>query len=42
MSAVDYLNAQRARTRLMRTFEDEFGDFDLFVYASAAATPSPT
>ncbi len=31
MSAVDYLNAQRARTRAMRTFEDEFGDFDFFV-----------
>lgn len=38
MSAVDYLNAQRARTRLMATFEKEFGDFDLFVCAGGGYT----
>ena len=38
MSAVDYLNAQRARTRLMRTFEEEFGDFDFFVAAGGGYT----
>ena len=38
LSAVDYLNAQRARTRLMRTFEKEFGDFDFFVTAGGGYT----
>jgi Asp-tRNA(Asn)/Glu-tRNA(Gln) amidotransferase A subunit family amidase len=38
MSAVDYLNAQRARTRLMRTFEEEFGDFDFFVTVGGGYT----
>ncbi len=42
MSAVDYLNAQRARTRLMRTFEDEFGDFDFFVTAGGGYTLAHT
>ena len=42
MSAVDYLNAQRARTRLMRTFEEEFGDFDLFVTAGGGYTLTHT
>ena len=38
MSAVDYLNAQRARTRLMRAFEKEFGDFDFFVTVGGGYT----
>lgn len=38
MSAVDYLNAQRARTRLMHTFEKEFGDFDFFVTVGGGYT----
>lgn len=42
MSAVDYLNAQRARTRLMGTFEREFGDFDLFVTVSGGYTLAHT
>ena len=42
MSAVDYLNAQRARTRLMRTFEEEFGDFDLFVTVGGGYTLAGT
>ncbi|HZH97382.1 MAG TPA: amidase [Fimbriimonadaceae bacterium] len=39
VSAVDYLTAQRARSIFMRTFEEEFGDFDLFV---APGISSPT
>ena len=38
MSAVDYLNAQRARTRVMRTFEEELDDFDLFVTVGGGYT----
>ena len=38
LSAVDYLNAQRARTRLMRAFEKEFGDFDFFVCGGGGYT----
>ena len=38
MSAVDYLNAQRARTRLMHAFEKEFGDFDFFVTVGGGYT----
>ena len=42
MSAVDYLNAQRARTRVMRTFEEEFGDVDLFVTSGGGYTLAHT
>ncbi len=38
MSAVDYLNAQRERTRLMQGFEREFGDFDFFVTGGGGYT----
>lgn len=38
LSAVDYLNAQRARTRLMHSFEKEFGDLDFFVCAGGGYT----
>ena len=42
MSAVDYLNAQRGRTRVMRTFEEELGDFDLFVTVGGGYTLAHT
>ena len=42
MSAVDYLNAQRARTRLMHTFERELGDLDFFVAAGGGNTLTHT
>ncbi|RYG21479.1 hypothetical protein EON82_18770 [bacterium] len=42
ISAVDYLNAQRARTKVMRTFEQEFGDFDFFVTAGGGYTLAHT
>ncbi|MBX3095490.1 MAG: hypothetical protein KF812_01380, partial [Fimbriimonadaceae bacterium] len=31
LTGVDYIQAMRVRTKVMRTFEEEFGDFDLFV-----------
>jgi Asp-tRNA(Asn)/Glu-tRNA(Gln) amidotransferase A subunit family amidase len=37
--AVEYLQAQRARSLLMRSFEEEFGDFDMFV---SPGVSSPT
>lgn len=42
LSAVDYLNAQRARTRAMHTFEEEFGDLDLFVTPGGGYTLAHT
>jgi Asp-tRNA(Asn)/Glu-tRNA(Gln) amidotransferase A subunit family amidase len=41
-SAVDYLNAQRARSKVMRTFEQEFGDFDFFVTVGGGYTLAHT
>ncbi|MBS1728940.1 MAG: amidase [Armatimonadetes bacterium] len=31
LSGVDYIQAMRARTKLMQRFEEEFGDFDLVI-----------
>ncbi len=36
LSGVDYIQAMRARTEVMRKFEEEFGDFDLLIGAERA------
>jgi len=40
--AVEYLQAQRARTLLMKRFEKEFGDLDLYVCARSGYTLAHT
>jgi Asp-tRNA(Asn)/Glu-tRNA(Gln) amidotransferase A subunit family amidase len=38
LSAVEYLQAHRARTLLMQTFEKEFGDLDAFIALEVSPT----
>ena len=38
LPAVEYLQAQRARTLLMQTFEREFGDLDAFIALDVSPT----
>lgn len=42
VTAIDYIQAQRARTLLMHKFEAEFGDLDMFVTIGGGSTLATT